>query len=44
MSSRESERIITKGKVAAEMGLQLEKSALNIYMGMRNCCKEKDVI
>ena len=33
-----------RGKIAAEMALKMEKSDLNLYMGIRNCCEEKDVI
>ena len=43
VSSREFESRNTRGKVAAEMALKLEKSNLILYMGIRNCCREKDV-
>ena len=44
MSSRESDSRNTKAKLAAEMVLKLEKSDVNLYMGIRNCCEEKDAI
>ena len=44
VSSRESESRNTRGMLAAEIALKLEKSNLILYMGIRNCCEEKDVI
>ena len=44
VSSRESESRNTRGKANAEMALKLEKLDLNLYMGIRSCCEEKDVI
>ena len=44
VSSRESESRSTRGKLAAEMALKLEKSDLNLYLGVRNCCEEKKVL
>ena len=41
VSSKESERRNKKGRVAAEIALKLEKSDLNVYIGIRNRCKEK---
>jgi len=44
VSSRESESRNTRGKLVSEMALKLEKSNLNLYIGIRYCCEEKDVI
>ena len=41
VSSRESERRNTSAKLAAETALKLEKSDLNLCMGIRNCCEDK---
>ena len=41
MSSRESKGSNTRGKAVAKTALKLKKSDLNVYMGIRNCCKKK---
>ena len=43
-NSRKSESRNTRGKLAVEVALKLEKSDLNLYMGIRNCYEETDAI
>ena len=41
VSSSESEGSNTRRKAVAKIALKLKKSDLNVYMGIRNCCKKK---